>query len=70
VAQARAGAQRGGGRPDLRRYGCFSFYPTKNLGALAMQGALTTNDSTLAAKLAELGHMDGAENTGSSSKVE
>jgi len=31
--------------------GCFSFYPTKNLGGLGDGGAITTNDSALAKKL-------------------
>jgi dTDP-4-amino-4,6-dideoxygalactose transaminase len=31
--------------------GCFSFYPTKNLGACGDGGALTTNDLAIAAKL-------------------
>jgi dTDP-4-amino-4,6-dideoxygalactose transaminase len=32
----------------------FSFYPSKNLGALGDGGAITTNDSRLASKLREL----------------
>jgi len=31
--------------------GCFSFYPTKNLGACGDGGAMTTNDPAIAAKL-------------------
>lgn len=34
--------------------GCFSFYPTKNLGAAGDGGILTTNDDALAARLSEL----------------
>lgn len=34
--------------------GCFSFYPTKNLGALGDGGAITTNDPKLATKLRAL----------------
>jgi dTDP-3-amino-2,3,6-trideoxy-4-keto-D-glucose/dTDP-3-amino-3,4,6-trideoxy-alpha-D-glucose/dTDP-2,6-dideoxy-D-kanosamine transaminase len=34
--------------------GCFSFYPTKNLGAMGDAGALTTNDSDLSAALRAL----------------
>jgi dTDP-4-amino-4,6-dideoxygalactose transaminase len=43
--------QRAGTRGDL---GCFSFYPTKNLGALGDGGAIVTDDDTLDDRLRRL----------------
>lgn len=36
---------------SIGQIGCFSFYPTKNLGACGDGGAITTNDAQLAAKM-------------------
>ena len=54
AAQA-LGADYGGHRVgSLGRAGCFSFYPTKNLGGYGDGGLLTTNDAALAEKLRSL----------------
>lgn len=46
------GATRNGKRAgSFGALGCFSFYPTKNLGALGDGGAITTNDVDIAEKL-------------------
>jgi dTDP-4-amino-4,6-dideoxygalactose transaminase len=41
---------------SLGRAAAFSFYPTKNLGAIGDAGAITTNDGELALKLRALRH--------------
>jgi dTDP-4-amino-4,6-dideoxygalactose transaminase len=46
--------------------GCWSFYPSKNLGALGDAGAITTNDGEFAALLRELrsyGELEGSSNS-------
>ena len=49
------GAQRAGQRAgSFAQIGCFSFYPTKNLGALGDGGALITRDAALAKRLRAL----------------
>ncbi|AFY32994.1 DegT/DnrJ/EryC1/StrS aminotransferase family protein [Calothrix sp. PCC 7507] len=46
------GASWGGAKVgSIGHIGCFSFYPTKNLGACGDGGAITTNDPAIAAKL-------------------
>jgi dTDP-4-amino-4,6-dideoxygalactose transaminase len=51
AAGARAGGKRVGSIGDL---GCFSFYPTKNLGAIGDGGTITTQDAALATRLRRL----------------
>jgi dTDP-4-amino-4,6-dideoxygalactose transaminase len=54
AAQA-IGAEYNGKRAgSIGRMGCFSFYPTKNLGALGDGGIITTNDPQLAERLRAL----------------
>lgn len=50
-AQAIGAFQEGKSAGSFGDIGCFSFYPTKNLGALGEAGLLTTNDQILERKL-------------------
>jgi dTDP-4-amino-4,6-dideoxygalactose transaminase len=62
AAQAQGTRHRGARVGSAGRLTCFSFYPGKNLGACGDAGAVTTNDSVLAANLRLL------RNHGSASK--
>lgn len=53
-AQAHGARRNGKLAGSFGKAGCFSFYPTKNLGALGDGGAITTNDAAIAARLREL----------------
>jgi dTDP-3-amino-3,4,6-trideoxy-alpha-D-glucose transaminase len=54
AAQAHGAVAGGRKAGSFGRAGCFSFYPSKNLGAFGDGGAITTDDAALAAKLRSL----------------
>jgi dTDP-4-amino-4,6-dideoxygalactose transaminase len=54
AAQAIGAQDRGRRAGSLGRVGCFSFYPTKNLGGAGDGGMLTTNDDATALRLRRL----------------
>lgn len=54
AAQAHGATYKGKRAGSIGLLGCFSFYPTKNLGAYGDGGAITTDDRDLAEALREL----------------
>ncbi|MBI4369214.1 MAG: DegT/DnrJ/EryC1/StrS family aminotransferase [Elusimicrobia bacterium] len=54
AAQAHGARYKNRPSGSIGRTGCFSFYPTKNLGSFGDAGAVTTNDAALAQKIRSL----------------
>lgn len=60
AAQAIGATDKGRRAGSMGLIGCFSFYPTKNLGGAGDGGILTTNDDAMAARLRRLRTHGGA----------
>ena len=54
ASQAHGSQSEGRSAGTFLDYGCFSFYPTKNLGALGDGGAIVTDDESMATELRRL----------------
>ena len=54
AAQAQGSLYKGRRTGSIGRVGCFSFYPGKNLGAYGDAGAIVTDDTAIASKIAVL----------------
>jgi dTDP-4-amino-4,6-dideoxygalactose transaminase len=54
AAQSHGAEYKGHRAGSMGKIGCFSFFPTKNLGAFGDGGMLTTNDESIAKKLRAL----------------